>query len=338
MNYQELDDYLNSNQTLSDVDEETVFHHFILNHDIAPYKDGYLAILGGDRDFHGKNHIITIHHRNNPKIPLHIFHYIKINYVFSGSVTFLIDDHQITLHKGDLIIIDKHVPHGILETTEKDLLINIILNEDFFTNKFINRLPDASVLSKFIKQLLGRMSSHNHYLVCYTKEDFMIHQCAANILCEHLDPQICSEELIDNYIISLITHLIRGFEFDTNIKRMKKNEYLINLITDYIQKNYVEGNLTSMCACLGYDPTYISNFIKKQTGTTFKKLVFESRINKATLYLLNTNYPIHEIAKLVGFHNLTSFYTQFQKQCHCKPNEFRSEKNQNRNSHSDVQL
>lgn len=324
MNYQELEAYLYSNHTVSTVDENTVFQHFILNHDIVPYNNEYLTILGSDRDFHGVNHIISVHERNCPKIPMHIYHYIKINYVYHGNITIQLEDKKIALNKGDLIIIDKHVPHEILPTSMDDILINIILKVEFFSESFINNLPEESILSKFLKQLLGKKGIHTHYLICNTKNNQLVHQCVQNILCEHLDTQICSSELIDRYISILITHLIRCFGFDTNYHSQKKNEELLQSILNYIKNNYVRGNLNDMCNHLGYTSVYICNFIKQQTGETFKKLVFEERLKKSTIFLLNTNYPVYEISELVGFNNLTSFYKQFQKRYHCTPNEFRS--------------
>ena len=95
MNYQELEAYLYSNHTVSTVDENTVFQHFILNHDIVPYNNEYLTILGSDRDFHGVNHIISVHERNCPKIPMHIYHYIKINYVYHGNITIQLEDKKL---------------------------------------------------------------------------------------------------------------------------------------------------------------------------------------------------------------------------------------------------
>ena len=325
MTDKDLEEYLFSDVTIETADEYTVLNHFINNHDVVPYKDGYLTILGNQRNFNDKNHIISIHKRNCPIVPMHIFHYVKINYVYAGEICIEFENEEITLKKGDLIIIDKHVPHSIKETSLDDILINIVLKEDFFLEKFINHLPSDAVLSKFIRQMMVKMNVHNHYLLYYTNDNTRIQQCIQNILFEQIEPQLCSNEIIDNYITLLITYLIREYEFETNLRKYAKSDNLFNTIANYIEANFKEGSLSVMSNELGYDAAYLSSFIKNKTGMTFKQWIFEERLKKAAILMLNTSYPVYEISELVGFNNLTSFYNHFKNKYNCTPNDFRNQ-------------
>lgn len=51
-----------------------------------------------------------------------------------------IDGSPLTLHEGDLIIFDRHVPHKVYETGPKDLGINMILSDHYFSRRYINRV------------------------------------------------------------------------------------------------------------------------------------------------------------------------------------------------------
>ena len=103
---------------------------------------------------------------------------------------------------------------------------NIVLNENYFSKKFINHLPNDQLISKFMIELMNSQTNHNHYLLFYTKKDHLITNCIQNILCEHFEPAVCSDDLIDNFIMVLITHLVRKFQYNTYLTvSMFKNEH-----------------------------------------------------------------------------------------------------------------
>ena len=221
---------------------------------------------------------------------------------------------------------DKHVPHSVYPTSENDLGINIILNENYFPKKFINHLPHDQLTSQFMIELMNNQRTHNHYLHFYTKKDYLVHNCIQNILCEHFDPHMCSDDIIDNYIMILITHLVRKFQYNTNLSvQLFKNQQLLDEIINYIHLHYQDGNLSQMCQHFGYDPSYTSKLIKKFAGKTFKQLVNEERMKKAMILLHNHELPIYEIAQEVGINNLTSFYKRFQEYCGYTPQEYRNQ-------------
>lgn len=324
MNYTELDIKLNSDFSYENISEELMISHFQSKHETIPFNDGSLFVFNHDRQFHGKNHIVSFHKRNTCKIPMHIYHYIIINYVYSGTLSIIVEDEEVVLNKGDLIIFDKHVPHSIKRTSGNDLGINIVLNDTYFSKKFINHLPNDKLISQFMFELMNNKNNHNHYLLFFTQRDELTHNCIQNILCEHLDPTICSEDLIDNFIMILITHLVRKFQYQTNLSiDMFRNQQLMEDILAYIRNHYIEGNLKKMCTHFGYDPSYTSKLIKKFSGKTFKQLVHIERMKNAIILLSNKSLPIYEIAEMVGINNLTAFYTRFYEYAGCTPQEYR---------------
>ncbi|WP_099221548.1 helix-turn-helix domain-containing protein [Listeria costaricensis] len=324
MNYQELEQLLYSERTLSNHTTQEIYQYFLESKKRVSYEDDCLFVFHNDREFQNRHHIIDIHQRNNGKVPMHIFHYILITYCYSGKLTILVGGDEVELQEGDIIIFDKHVPHSVEATGAQDLGINIILGEDYFSKKFINHLPNDALMSQFMFELMNRQKTHGHYLVFHTKKDHLVHNCVQNILCEHYDFTICSNDLIDNYIMILVTHLVRKFQYNTNLSAtIFKNQKLLDDILDYIKKYYMLGNLQVMCREFGYDPSYTSKLIKKYAGKTFKQLVNEERMKNAVILLNNKELPIYEIAETVGFKNLTSFYKNFYTYMQCTPQEYR---------------
>lgn len=327
MNYLELESIIDSPKTVANTTDEELIEHFKEKYTIVPFNGNIMFMFNHDREFENKSHIISLHERRSGKVPMHIFHYIVMTYVYSGQLIINVEDRKVTLKQGDIIIFDKHVPHSVERTSDKDLGINIILNDNYFSRRFINHLPDNQLITQFLLELMNHQQTHNHYLVFYTNKDHLIHNCVQNILCEHYDHTLSSDEIIDNYIMILITHLARKNQYNSNLTTKSfKNQELMNDILLYIKNNYQDGNLKNMCHNFGYDPSYTSKLIKQFSGKTFKQLVNEERMKNAAILLHNKNLTIYEIAGKVGISNLTSFYKRFKDYFGCNPQEFRDNK------------
>lgn len=326
MNYIDLEAYLQSPLSFSNQSDEELLTHFQEKFTAVPFEDDVMFVFHHDRQFQSRHHIISIHQRSSGKVPMHIFHYIVMTYVYAGTFTFQVENETITLQEGDIIIFDKHVPHSVAPTSAQDLGINIVLHEHYFSKKFINHLPHDQLITRFMIELMNQQQTHNHYLLFHTKQDALLKNCIQNILCESIEPMACSDDIIDNYIMILITHLARKAQFNTNLSvRLFENQQLMDAIMDYIREHYQDGNLTKMCLGFGYDPSYTSKLIKRFSGKTFKQLVNEERMKKAAILLQNKQLPIYEIARQIGIHNLTAFYKRFQAFSGVTPQKYREQ-------------
>lgn len=324
MDYNQLTSIINSPITYSNTSDHQLIEHFKKKFSIVPFENDFMFILHHDREFQNNNHIISFHPRNNGKVPMHIFHYIVITYVYTGTLILTVEKERLVLNKGDIIILDKHVPHSVEKTSDCDLGINIILNDNYFSQRFINHLPKDQLITQFLLELMNHQKTHNHYLVFYTSQDHLIFNCIQNILCEHLDSNISSNDIIDNYIMILITHLARKKQYNTNLTAsLFKNQQLMQDILHYIKNHYRDGNLNNMCSNFGYDSSYTSKLIKQFSGKTFKELVNEERMKNAAILLKNHDIPIYEIASSIGINNLTSFYKRFKDYYGCTPQLYR---------------
>ena len=79
-----------------------------------------------------------------------------------------------------------------------------------------------------------------------------------------------------------------------------------------------------MAQKFGFNPNYLSNYLKKQTGKSFIELVHLQRINVAANYLTYTNAPIEQIALKIGYENPSYFYKIFKKIIKVLPSEYRN--------------
>lgn len=67
-------------------------------------------------------------------VPLHVHTNLNLNYVYSGSCHYQVNGTEVLLKEGDLCIVDRHVLRSKGRLSEKDIVFNISLSNDFFTS------------------------------------------------------------------------------------------------------------------------------------------------------------------------------------------------------------
>ena len=82
-------------------------------------------------------------------------------------------------------------------------------------------------------------------------------------------------------------------------------------------------SLNSLSSELNVNPSYLSHLFKKEMGKTLTEYVNETRINKALVYLNNTDLQVQAIAQKVGIYDLSYFTKLFRRQMGMSPTEYR---------------
>lgn len=81
----------------------------------------------------------------------------------------------------------------------------------------------------------------------------------------------------------------------------------------YIEEHYADITLEKMADYFGFNPNYLSSYLKKNTGMTFIKLVHLQRVNVAAEYLQYTKAPIEQISVRSAMKILLIFIKCFEK-------------------------
>ena len=66
------------------------------------------------------------------EFPLHRHNYVEFMYVVQGEITHVIDGKELTLYKGDLLMLNQYVEHAIHRAEFEDIGINLIALPEFF--------------------------------------------------------------------------------------------------------------------------------------------------------------------------------------------------------------
>ena len=98
----------------------------------------------------------------------------------------------------------------------------------------------------------------------------------------------------------------------------------IQKVFDYIEAHYHESiSLIDVATAVGYSSAYLTDFVKRQTGSTINRWIIKRRLAAAEELLKETNNSIEQIADSIGYLNPGHFFRQFRKYVGTTPKVWR---------------
>jgi len=281
----------------------------------ADYNDSFLRTRTYDEDIFmepNQNITFTMHPCYIPT-PEHQHSFIEMIYVFAGECRQIINGKEITMQKGEICILDTNVSHSIHEASEDDLIVNCLMKKSYFDATFLGRLSGNDILSSFFIQSIYQSKDYNEYILFHSKENLKIEQLMNEVLLEYLHPGLCSEEVINSYMVLLFSELLRIYKADMQSQShySLRNATITDIIL-YIQKNYQTATLKSTAAHFHFHPNYLSSVIKKVTGRNFLGILHETKLKNASILLVNSDLSMRDICHEVGYKNVNFFYKLFK--------------------------
>lgn len=130
---------------------------------------------------------------------------------------------------------------------------------------------------------------------------------------------ICS-----SLVYTILTDILRFSSLTQNTSIVNKFNR-IEPVLNYINEHYTEQlSLGELAEFTNLTPQYLCSTFKKYTSQTLSEYINMIRIRKSKeLLLYDRNMQIKEIARVVGFNDVSYFCSVFKKIEHISPTEFR---------------
>lgn len=263
-------------------------------------------------------------------IPFHIHDYVEIMIPLVENCTVVMEHSEILVKQDNLIFMGNRTIHKVKPISENGVVVNIALRGSAFSLNeldYLNSKENGSNISNILFSLLSNEEfGEGRYSLFDINHNLKIKELVYDIISEYYHPDIQSDQLIRLEMLILFSRLIRQAakdEIKVQDYRKQKNNLLSLLL--YIEKNYQNITLQKMAKHFGFNPNYLSDYLKKQTGKTFINLVHLQRINVAAEYLTYTTAPIERISNRVGYENPSYFYKIFKKYFGISPAEYRKQ-------------
>ncbi|MGM9681795.1 MAG: helix-turn-helix domain-containing protein [Eubacteriales bacterium] len=279
--------------------------------------------LENDRDISVLLAEVPAHHLR------HEHDFIEIAYIVSGKGVHVIGDDRIPTGKGDIFLLDAHVPHEYFAEEGSPLLVcNCVFQPPAVSDSFrsgerfldwaYHSLYQPSLSAEGPKDYVKLLGTGGHEFENIL--DIMYAEC-------HNRREGTGQVVRANLIILLVT-LFRLYDStpDRSAADAYYRRHIVQNTTDYIREHYKENirceDLAEHCFL---SVSHFSRIFREVTGTTALNVLRDYRIEISCDLLLYTQMPISEVANSVGYTDMKHFYRLFRKIKGVTPGEYRKQ-------------
>lgn len=256
---------------------------------------------------------------------LHRHNFFEINYVMKGKCTQNINNHNtVILNEGDMCIMNPMVKHNLMIENDDNYIINILIKSNLFYSTFLTLLSSEQNMASFFMNYMLSQDLESNYQIFPIGPNSAIKDTVFRIINEYMQKENYHETVIVSLLIILFSLTNRENEklYSTN-EFKNKTESKLNAFFQYLSLNYATATLESAADYLHFTPNYLSAYIKRHTGKSFRYVLEQIKLSHATNYLLNTNMSISDISEVLGFKQPCNFYNLIKKYYDITPSEFR---------------
>ena len=279
------------------------------------YTDRQEFIIESQKFLNEDNMINVRKHTRFVDFPRHRHDYIEINYVYSGKLEQKVGNEQIVLQKGELLLLNQYIEHEIKACKREDIVINFTIQPKFFDFIFsyLTANDVENKIGDFIINSLFKSNESGQFLYFAVSEVESIQQLVHKIIHEIMEPSILSQTTTRLYMGLLIIELIKHSDRLRKQQEAFIQQHIIAESLKYIEENFKEASLTELANKLNQTDYSLSKNIKKVTSKTFKELLQEKRLKRASELLVVSEIPISTIVEQIGYDNISYFYRIFKK-------------------------
>ena len=257
---------------------------------------------------------------------VHRHNYVELCYIWSGGSRQVICGENVRLGRGALCVFDMAASHSIAAAGEDDIIINILMQPEFFDKLLERRIAGDGILMEFLTAAVRTRQQQAHFL-CFETESSPQVRCLIQLLIrEYFSDYPGKEQMLENYMVSLFTELFRMYDKDSRGENVadRQRKQLFEILS-YIEQNFEQCTVQTAAQAFGLSPKYLTMLLKKRTGRSFVEHVQEQKFAKARRLLANTDLSVARIVELCGYSNEHFFYEKFKQSAGMTPGKYREQ-------------
>jgi len=143
---------------------------------------------------------------------------------------------------------------------------------------------------------------------------------------QYNDDEYCSTNTI-GYLQQLLTYILReqsdSIQVYTNFNDQSGIKINIAAVVQYIKQNYNTATLKTTAGYFHYSSSYISKYVRLNTGHSFSQLLQSCKLEVARQLLGTTSLALPEICERVGYESVSHFSRIFKTMYGMPPSRYR---------------
>ncbi len=285
----------------------------------------------GEKLFENGNSIYINNIIEGSEPHLHAHEFIEISYVASGSGVHILGDKEYRVNKGDLFLINYHIPHEFRSFQPSDAepinVYNCVFKPEFI---------DVNLLDyKDFKDVIQYLSFRSIFSLNPDNVDDLKLSEGENPALENIYKKMLKEftakedgyiELLRVYLIELLIQIFRSMKASIHKKTdmMSHHASLMEQSIQYLKSNYkVNVKLSELASLSFLSPTYYCKLFKDYTGVTISEYIQKLRIEEACNLLMTTDLKVIAVAQKIGYSDIKHFNEVFKKLTGTTPSAYK---------------
>ncbi|WP_312429609.1 AraC family transcriptional regulator [Lacrimispora sp.] len=253
--------------------------------------------------------------------------YMEICFIYSGKAVYQVNNREIILNDGDILLIQKGIIHSTGYRDENDIILNIEFKDELFSLDFLNSFSKNQQIYQFLVGNFFKIKKSDGYIIIRNDNNRLLNMVIESICTLYYkEHKVNYEDIMDDYFRVLFHLLFNAVTEQENSEFMEEMDEIIYKVLNYINVNYRTCSLEDIADSMGYNYNYLSNLIKKKIGKSFSKIKLEYQLNMAYKLINGTEMAIYEICESCGIINQTYFYKKFYENYGVSPNKLRNKK------------
>ncbi len=259
-------------------------------------------------------------HTRFAPFPEHRHDFVEMLYMCQGETTHIVGGKTLTLQAGELLLLPQHTTQQSRAAGAEDIGVNFIVLPAFFEQVLPMIGEQNTPLKRFLVDCLCGEQSDIPYLHFKVAEVAPVQNLIENLLYTFLHPTTSRRQVQQTTMGLLFLHLLEQTE---HLAPPDGRQALLLEVYRYVEQHYKDGTLEALAEALHFDPAFLSRRIKQLSGRTYTELVQQKRLSRAAFLLKNTTRKVDDIARSVGYDNISYFHRLFHKQFSCSPRQYR---------------
>lgn len=287
--------------------------------DRSLYMDGSRDVISGEKLLEHDKLIAVRPHTRFIAFPEHTHDYVEMVYMCQGTTTHTVDGNVITLHPGELLLLGQNARQAIEPAGERDLAVNFIVRPEFLGGILRFLGDEETPLRRFVLGALRGDGSMDYLLFC-VRDYLPVQNLVENLIWTLIQDTPNKRGILQLTMGLLFAQLLSH----TDLLAAADEEQEITVrVLRYVEERYRDGSLTEIASELNYEVSGLSRFILRNTGHSYTELVQEKRLSQAAWLLRNTRERVEDIARAVGYENISYFHRIFQQRFGLTPKKYR---------------
>lgn len=245
----------------------------------------------------------------------HDHSFFEILFFAEGHISYVIDDKEIVLVPGDMLLIPPHIQHYPRFIKSGRYRRNVI----WITPEYIESLEIGEIIIRCFTHATADYTHCGHFKF-EPVDRYRLFSCASTLAEELMHDKPFQEE-ISHQLISEILLLICRFSSPYLAVKTPCSREVVSDVLAYIETHLAyDLTLDHLADHFFISKYHLSRIFKKQMGTSPYNYIIQRRLRCAKDMMDAGTSPL-EASKKCGYKNYPSFYRAFIKKYGCPPKD-----------------